>query len=190
MSSQTYKQLMLKKYCVDVYNNAVKHGWHEEDRPIGEVLALIHSEVSEALEEFRSGNQMVYFKEGKPEGIAIELVDAVIRIYDMFGCYGHEPKYDTVSEYIECYETDNVSEYRECCEAGTNQAFTVFVCDLHKTISDAYSNDTIGGTLETLDKVVEMIFNWLKKSCIDIEYCLVRKNEFNKTRPYKHGKKC
>ncbi len=34
---------------------AVEHGWWEEPKSIGELLALIHSEVSEALEEHRNG---------------------------------------------------------------------------------------------------------------------------------------
>lgn len=48
-------------------------GWHEEERSIGEILALIHSEVSEALEAYRNDNQELY-KE--------ELADIVIRILD------------------------------------------------------------------------------------------------------------
>ncbi len=36
--------------------NARAHGWSDVERGFPEVLALIHSEVSEALEEYRNGH--------------------------------------------------------------------------------------------------------------------------------------
>lgn len=48
-------------------------------------LMLIVDEIAEAHEEFRSGHGFaeVYYKDGKPEGIPIELADAVIRLLDL-----------------------------------------------------------------------------------------------------------
>lgn len=65
----------------------MEHGFWEANRNFGEILALIHSEmihseISEALEEHRSGKELVYIENGKPEGAAVELIDAVIRIFD------------------------------------------------------------------------------------------------------------
>jgi len=60
-------------------------GWHDTPRDPGLIIALIHSELSEALEEWRKGMPLTttYFGEnGKPEGYAIELADALIRIFD------------------------------------------------------------------------------------------------------------
>lgn len=56
---------------------------------MGEALALIHSEISEALEEIRKNpdplHSYVRESDGKPEGFMVELADAIIRIGDLVG---------------------------------------------------------------------------------------------------------
>ena len=56
--------------------NARAKGFWGEPREVGTLLALIHSEISEALEAHRHGNS---------EHVAEELADAVIRIGDFAG---------------------------------------------------------------------------------------------------------
>ncbi len=77
------------------YATATDKGWHNEPQSFGEIIALIHSELSEALEAYRQHDttRVWYEHDGdghtmKPEGVPIELADAIIRIADMCGHYG------------------------------------------------------------------------------------------------------
>ena len=66
--------MTIKKWCEEVHKVAIEHGWWNDPRPIPELLCLIHSEVSEALEAHRS-DDMHNFEE--------EIADVVIRVFDL-----------------------------------------------------------------------------------------------------------
>lgn len=60
----------------------------EVSHHIAAKLCLVHSEVSEALEALRI-NEMHYVDEkGKPEGVASELADTVIRVFNLASALG------------------------------------------------------------------------------------------------------
>lgn len=52
---------------------------------LGSKIALIHSEVTEALEEYRAGHPIdeTRLEDGKPEGFGVELADVIIRVCDL-----------------------------------------------------------------------------------------------------------
>lgn len=77
----------LVKIC---HGDAVKAGWYTDIHTgepkklnVGERMALIHSEISEAFEAYRK-NLMDDHLPGR-KGIEVELADAVIRICDLAG---------------------------------------------------------------------------------------------------------
>lgn len=67
-----------------IYGNAVAHGWYENGKPNdGERIALMHSELSEALEGMRHGNPPSDKIGDKGfSQVEEELADCVIRILD------------------------------------------------------------------------------------------------------------
>jgi hypothetical protein len=53
------------------------------------VLALIHSDVSAALNEYQAGHSLfeIYHQAGEPRGVPIGLANVVLRVLDMAAAY-------------------------------------------------------------------------------------------------------
>lgn len=128
--------MKLNEFAHEVHENAVAHGWYDTAPSLPEVIASIHAELSEALEEYREGNPLIYGTcalaaedckysgmcdrvgrpdadgavEGpcKPEGVAVELCDAVLRILDTLDYYGVD-----IEKTLEAKHAYNIGrEYR------------------------------------------------------------------------------
>lgn len=48
--------MTVNEFAQDVHKNAVAHGWYDAPITFPEVAVMIHAEISEAVEEWRSGN--------------------------------------------------------------------------------------------------------------------------------------
>lgn len=68
--------MSLNDYAAECHRIAVSKGWWDKPREIPELLCLVHSEVSEALEAYRNHDD---------ENFVEELADVLIRVFDMAG---------------------------------------------------------------------------------------------------------
>lgn len=192
--------MKLNKFAQAVHENAVKHGWWDEERTFGEIIALCHSELSEALEELRTNRPMMYFvetngfvvtdmserKDEKPEGIAVELADCIIRVLDYFG--KEELDVDALMQ--------EAMKAVMCDVPGRIYAATLGDCisRWHLLLSLAYScwckaSGTHASALRMARCVCEILAWGKVTDGVDFEMILDIKHEYNKTRPYRHGGK-
>ena len=132
----TIRQQALNNFRDDVHQNAVAHGWWKNAPSFPEVIALCHSELSEALEEYRADRPMHYMEcclkgkatgdtcadsmdcshrpahspcpHAKPEGVAVELIDCILRILDYCGHEG----VDVEALLLEKHEYNKTRPYR------------------------------------------------------------------------------
>ena len=105
------KMISINSLQKEIHKNAVSHGWWDSKREFGTLIALCHSELSEALEENRKGipiNQTYYTESGKMEGVPSELADTVIRIMDICEYYG----IDLEKVILEKHEYNKDREFR------------------------------------------------------------------------------
>lgn len=161
----------VRKIAREIHENAVKHGFWEED-DLEQKFALIHDEWSEALEADRNGEPLAEIDEhGKPRGVLVELMDGVIRTIDL--C-------ESIGEGVE-----------EIKPMGLNFNFYKLINEAHgetsflREIHNATKFDC-GGVAETL---CNYIFGYIIEQGYNPETILEWKHNYNLSRPYKHGKK-
>jgi hypothetical protein len=183
----------------EAHQTALEKGWWDECKSEGmldgaldiekvyalvpEKIALLHSEVSEALEEWRDGRmafEMEYWpceKVGKPVGFPSELADVVIRAWDLQGALGRTtpPVWNTFSLIDKNATTPRNLAY------------------LHKMVTAcleiSHSDRLTTWATDCLHFVVRWTFEIAKIEGVDLGAAIAAKMAYNKTRAHRHGGK-
>ena len=148
------------------HKQACDKGFWETPLTFDMAMALIISEIAEALEAYRKGrvNPDWNDQDAIKNAFETEIADAIIRIYDWCGGKGYELEEETVRIY-------NWNE-----DEGYN-FMGLFRWSTSTTDSEVS---------------IEVLFNLLLSYCkfknIDIEKYVMWKLDYNLNRPYKHGK--
>jgi NTP pyrophosphatase (non-canonical NTP hydrolase) len=173
----------LQKLAKEIYEIAVAHGWHEDTKPNGLWMALVVSEVAEAIEADRkhisvNGNiegfhklievghdfKTVY-RDYLKGSVAEELADIVIRLLD----------------YINMRWGDKYEWWYNPHSFRIPDEFPVAAWKLVKV----HLNE---GSMNVRDSI-QYVIEWADKLNIDLEEHIKWKMRYNSLRSYKHGGK-
>lgn len=179
------------------YGCACTHGFHEDALSVEHYLMLVLSEIGEAVEADRKGRSRCdlgifddalrtckftqAFKDYVKDSLPDELADVCIRLYDMCGALGIEPRveYDTM-------ETDFQEIFGEDTFCERMYYLSRLLCSTSGVVED-------DGTDECLPQVIGSALSFLfalsNDMCIDLMRHIEWKMKYNEERPYKNGKK-
>jgi hypothetical protein len=191
------ESFVFPQVALEVYRVAVCHGWKHDDH--AQKIALMHSELSEALESWRNHEEPYHlmlsadFEDAtiklarKPVGWAVELIDCCIRILDFFGYLLNEK---IIKNARNTTDTGRFREIYDKIKDGADLPWLITIC--HKYISTSFDiGFGIAGDSRYLYDAFSFIITYLESRDIDWKKIMSEKIEYNRQRPYRHGgKKC
>lgn len=145
---------------------------------VPEKLTLVHSEVSEALEDYRVAKMNTTENaKGKPEGFRSEVADVVIRVFDLAGAL----------------EIDLLGPDCATQEPLPNEGNpSVLLAHVHREISHAltaWEEGDLEALISHLSRVVWFCDEIVSRVGGILQEEVERKMAYNRTRPYRHGGK-
>jgi hypothetical protein len=164
-------QMILKDLAHEVHQTCIEKGFYE-DRQVNDpesrlgMVALIHSEISEALEAIRDNQWADYrldIQPGKPQGLPSELADVVIRALDF--CVFYNVK------ILEPLRGNRNAEHISGKRAAAH------IADLHQACTD-----------EDMQHLIQLTYSLAALCACDLDAAIRDKVAYNRTREYKHGK--
>lgn len=192
---ETIEAINLNKLRDEAYQNAVEHGWHDEDLSTEHFLCLVISELMEAVQAERKGKhadriqfenymslrersdeEFKYaFAHGMKDSVEDELADVCIRIFDLAGLRGVDFSKVSLPYAI------NEKHIKELSKITfTKLCYDVIVL----TGRYSSSNFPIGVLLAD---ILNDIYCISKIKGFDLLWHIEQKMKYNRTRPRMHG---
>ena len=167
---------------------AKEHGWWDEERTFGDWIAEVHAALSRALDAYREHGLKDWrshtYSDGfvdehpqgeKPEGVASELADVVIRVADIAEHYGYSLDPD---ESIEDWDALDV------CLAGLG-SFGDWIAQLHWITAEPTSYKGVASEHLVINALAALIVGVQRMAAhygIDLDAAIEAKMEYNRGR--------
>ena len=192
----------INEWVKKAYDNAVKHGWHEEEKSNAHWLMMVCTEVTEAVQADRKGNYMddldkeglktvlandhggslfnKYYSDTIEGKVESELADICIRVFDLMGVC------DVVAK-------DGFSTFDSEVKYAKEHSFTENAMIVTRTIVSCNLNSSISVKAEMFCVLYKSIlssgFEWAEALGIDLVQHINLKMRYNESREYHHGNK-
>jgi len=197
-AAKTFNPAFLDVLAKEAHGISKDHGFWENPPSVERSVNLMHSEVSELLEDLRDGKAITLFEFldpaegqslGKPVGPVSELADVVIRLLDFAGAHG-----------LSLHGNVDFSTFAK------NGDVDGWISDMHKSLTRIVAEHHDFPVSLDLARVPAMREAWRARmakpvftsicivfACaeahgIDLLDAIRVKMAFNKSRPRKHGK--
>ena len=183
----------LKALQKEAHAIAKDHGCWDEERTFGDLIALVHSELSEALEAYREKHiwtdwrQLQTYPNGQPRGVASELADVVIRVANMAEWYGVVLSEIRVINWERPQWVRSFGDWITILHSSVHMIMFVALVELYNDPSAHIPCGRDWGTelRDTIGRVHRMAAHY----SIDLDAAIAAKMEYNRTRSYRHGGK-
>ena len=191
----------INEWVKKAYDNAVKHGWHEEEKSNAHWLMMVCTEVAEAVQADRKGNYMddldkeglktvlakdhgglfnKYYSDTIEGKVESELADICIRVFDLMGVC------DVVAK-------DGFSTFDSEVKYAKEHSFTENAMIVTRAIVSCNINSSISVNAEMFcvlyKSILSSVFEWAKALGIDLVQHINLKMRYNESREYHHGNK-
>lgn len=208
---RTYEETIkaLNEMIPEIHENAIEHGWWEGGRDTAEIYALFHSELSEALEEYRNNKPYLYCEAHGSDWCQICYGDTceISPEIDCLKCFALREESDMVPHKPEGTIVELADVVIRIMDYLGESKSTFFVSETwkgeydfiklvswsHAELSRAFMSNMKNGNflveIGFLSEVVSWIGNYALVSGYDLVDIVKIKHNYNKTRSYKHGGK-
>ena len=192
----------INEWVKKAYDNAVKHGWHEEEKSNAHWLMMVCTEVAEAVQADRNGRWMddldksgldcviandhhgglveKFYGEHIEGTVESELADICIRVFDLMGVCGVVAK-------------DGFSTFDSEVKCAKQHSFTENAMVVTRTIVSCNLNSSISVKAEMFyvlyKSILSSVFEWAEALGIDLVQHINLKMRYNESREYHHGNK-